>query len=186
MKDQMFKSLNARFNSVWITVLSTILFANSIYAQNARLGKDEMKKLSHWEGTWKGEGWQMDRSTRQRIQFSVEEKVESKLGGLALFVEGKGKSDKADFLGHHAIGLIYYNLDKSTYEMKSITQDGMTTLAKAYIDDSGNFIWGFDVPGGQVRFTITLTADTWEEKGAFSMDGNTWYPMMEMNLKKVK
>lgn len=185
MKRQKLKGI--RLNCIWVVVLFTVLLGQPALAQNGRVGKEQMKTLADkWVGEWEGEGWQMDQNTRQRIEFSVEEKVESKLGGLALLVEGKGKSDKSDFLGHHAIGIIYYNLDKKTYELKSITQDGLTTLAEAHIDESGDFIWGFDVPGGRVQFTITITENAWIEKGAFSMDGNTWYPTMEMSLKRVK
>lgn len=185
MKQKLFKTRQSTLICIWITVFLGVLLSNTALSQTGRVGKEQMKKLANWVGEWKGEGWQMDQATRQRIEFTVEEKVEFKLNGLALMVEGRGKSADADFLGHHAIGLIYYSLDKQSYEFKSITQDGNTSLSKAFFDEKGNFVWGFEVPAGKVQFTITLTEDTWVEKGAFSMDGNTWYPVMEMRLKKI-
>lgn len=185
MKQYIFKATQGKLASIWMTVLLSALLSHAAIAQNGRVSKTEMKRLSHWVGAWKGQGWQMDQATRQRINFTVEEIVESKLDGMVILVEGKGKSGESNFLGHHAIGMIYYNLDQKTYELKSITQEGNMTLAKARIADNGDFIWGFDVPGGKIQFTITLTEDTWVEKGAFSMDGSTWYPVMEMTLKKA-
>lgn len=179
------KTTVSRLSLVWIMALVGAFVSKSLAAQNARVDKTKMKALAHWVGEWEGEGWQMDQS-RQRIEFTVEEVVESKLDGTAIFVEGKGKSSTTDFLGHHAVGLIYYNLDAKTYEFKSITQEGMMTLAKAKIDESGDFIWGFEVPGGQVRFTLAISETTWNEKGHFSMDGQNWFPIMEMNLTKKK
>ena len=158
----------------------------SALGQDGRLGIEPMKKLSHWVGEWEGNGWQMQPSG-ERIEFSVRESVQSKLNGLVLMMEGKGMSDGSDELGHDAVGMIYHNLDNKRYEFHSTTIQGTTILAEAKFDEDGNFIWGFDIPQGKVQFTITLTEDTWVEKGAFSPDGGgTWYPTMEMNLKKIR
>jgi len=165
-----------------VYMLIGTMLTNSAQAQDGRLSKEHMNKLSHWVGSWKGEGWQMTES-RERIEFTVEETVESKIDGMALMVEGVGlgKNGKE---GHHAIGMIYYNLDNERYEFHSIIKEGMTTLATAKIDDTGNFVWGFEVPGGQIQYTITIDGDIWIEKGAFSMDGKQWWPIMEMTLNR--
>lgn len=162
-------------------IMGTVL-SNSAQAQDGRLSKEHMDQLSGWVGTWKGSGWQMTES-RQRIEFEVEEVVESKIGGLALMVEGKGIGSEGKE-GHHAMGMIYYNLDNKRYEFHSIIKEGMTTLATAKIDENGDFIWGFDVPGGQIQYTITIDGDSWVEKGSFSMDGTQWWPIMEMTLTR--
>lgn len=159
-------------------------FGQKAIAQNARISKDEMKKLSSWVGEWKGEGWQLDQQTRQKQTFSVDEKVESRLDGLALIVEGKGNHNGN--VGHHAMAMIYYNADKAHYDFHSIVSQGQTTMAKGEFNERGEFIWGFEVPQGQIRYTIKIEGDTWTESGAFSMDGNTWFPIMEMKLIRVK
>lgn len=175
-------------NSMWQLFLGMMivaaLFGQKANAQNARISKDEMKKLSNWVGEWKGEGWQMDQQTRERNTFSVVEKVESRLDGLALVVEGKGMS--GDKIGHHAMAMIYYNVDKAQYDFHSIVMQGQTTMAKGTFNEKGEFIWGFEVPQGEVKYTIKIEGDSWTESGAFSMDGNTWYPFMEMKLTRVK
>lgn len=158
------------------------VLSNSAQAQDGRLSKEHIDQLSEWVGTWKGSGWQMTES-RQRVEFEVEEVVESKIGGLALMVEGKSIEFQGKE-GHHAIGMIYYNLDNKRYEFHSFIKEGMTALATAKIDENGDFIWGFDVPGGQILYTITIDGDSWVEKGSFSMDGNQWWPFMEMTLSR--
>ena len=62
----------------------------------------------------------------------------------------------------------------------------MSQVGNIRLNDKGEFVWGFKVPQGEVRYVITIEGDTWTEKGAFSMDGSTWYPTMEMQLKRVK
>ena len=185
MNQILFKTTGMKAIAMVIIALHGILNNQSAMAQDGRLGKTQMEKLSHWVGEWEGSGWQMQPSG-QRIEFDVKESVQAKLNGLVLIVEGKGTSDNSNELGHDAMGMIYYNLDNKRYEFHSATMQGMTILAEAKIDDNGDFIWGFEIPQGKIQFTITLTEDTWVEKGVFSPDGNTWYPTMEMKLKKIK
>lgn len=171
-----------RLLCIWITLLCSLFIGRSLLAQQVTVAKSEMNRLSHWIGKWEGEGWQTDQSG-QRTTFKVEENVASKLDGLAIFVEGKGKNANGD-LGHNAVGLIYYNQEKKSFTFNSMTQEGMSSISELSVKPNGDFVWGFDVPGGKVQFTITVTKDTWIEKGAYG-DGNNWYPFMEMNLKRV-
>lgn len=49
------------------------------------------------------------------------------------------------------------------------------------------FIWGFEVEGGEVRYTSIVEGDSWHEVGEFSPDGGkTWLPTLEMTLKRVE
>lgn len=176
--------LNSMQHTFLGMMIVAALFGQKANAQNARISKDEMTKLSSWVGEWKGEGWQMDQQTREKMTFSVEEKVESKLDGMALLVEGKGMSGET--LGHHAMAMIYYNVDKAQYDFHSIVMQGQSTIAKGTFNEEGHFVWGFEVPQGEIKYTIKIEGNNWTESGAFSMDGNTWYPFMEMKLQKVK
>lgn len=185
MSQILIKTTVTKWAAIAIVLLQGILAGHSAMGQDGRLGLAQMQKLKHWVGEWEGTGWQMQPSGQQ-VEFNVSESVQSKLNGMILMVEGKGMSEGSDELGHDAMGMIYYNLDNKRYEFHSATMQGMTTLAEAKIDSDGNLIWGFEVPQGKVQFTITLTEDTWVEKGAFSPDGSTWYPTMEMQLKKVR
>lgn len=164
-------------------LLLTVLGGHNAFSQDVSKAKVAMKKLDQWIGNWEGEGWQMGESG-QRTQFKVEEKIASKLNGLALMVEGVG-SGKDGYVGHNAIGMIYYDMNKQIYQFNSVTQDGTSSFTELKINKDGAYVWGFDVPGGKVEFTIEVNEENWVEKGAYS-DGTNWYPFLEMNLKKVK
>lgn len=176
---------------VWKTIFIIIAVAygallhNSLHAQSGTTSKEKMAPLSGWAGKWKGEGWSMDES-RQRIAFTVEESIQWKLDGRVILAEGIGKNKSDDKVGFHAMGMFYYNNEKATYEIKSFLEDGSMTLATAVINDKGQFVWGFDLPGGRVQYTITLTENTWNEKGAFVMASGQEFPIMEMNLTRVQ
>lgn len=166
-----------------LACLLGVLCSSYAFAQDASSAKAEMEKLEKWVGNWEGEGWQMGES-RQRTQFKVEEKVASKLNGLALMVEGVG-SGKDGYVGHNAIGMIYYDINKRVFQFNSVTQEGTSSFTELKINKDGAYVWGFDVPGGKVEFTIEVDGENWVEKGAYS-DGTNWYPFLEMKLKKVK
>lgn len=171
--------------AIIVLVFFGTILANQVQAQNGTTNKKKMAPLTHWAGEWKGEGWSIDQS-RQRIEFTVTENIQVKLDGRTILAEGIGKNKGSGEEGFHALGVFYYNNERQTYEVKSWLDDGNMTLATAEINDKGQFIWGFDVPGGKVRYTITLTETTWNEKGEFVMESGQAFPIMEMNLNRVK
>ncbi len=168
---------------VFLCALALVFTTQISFAQDPSVAKSEMKKLSKWVGEWQGEGWEMSESG-QRNTFKVTELVTSKLNGLALNVEGKGTGNDG-YVGHNAMGMIYYDMNHGVFQFNTVTQGGNSSFTELKINDKGEFIWGFDVPGGKVEFTISVDGENWIEKGAFS-DGNNWYPFLEMKLKKVK
>lgn len=168
---------------VWVFLFIGLLIGKTTMAQSLRVDAKAMEKLAIWEGEWEGEGWQIDPSMK-RTTFTVTESVESKLNGLAIIVEGKGVGEDG-LVGHHAIGTIFYDLDREKYIFQSVTNEGYATTTEAYFNESGDFVWGFDIPNGQLRYTLTLTKDEWIEKGEYSADGEKWWPMMQMKLKRI-
>lgn len=181
---QLSKSKSIPF--IWITFLAALFIGQQLKAQNARLSKNEMSKLSSWVGEWEGEGWQIDQQTREKVPFKVKEQVISKLDGLALLVEGKGTNAEGNRVGHHAMAMVYFNADTKVYDFHSLVMQGQSTMAHGSFNEEGAFEWGFEVPQGRIRYVIQIEGDTWTEKGAFSMDGNTWFPIIEMKLARVK
>lgn len=169
---------------VWMFLFMGLLISKSTMAQSQRVNKEGMEELSNWVGTWEGEGWQMD-ETMQKKTFKVKEVVESKLDGMAISVEGKGVGPDGN-LGHHAIGLIFYDLDAKNYTFQSVTFEGYATRTEGSFNEDGQFVWGFKIPQAQLRYTITLEGDEWIERGEYSRDGEQWWPTMEMKLRRVK
>lgn len=72
--------------------------------------------------------------------------------------------------------------------MKSHIMDGNQTEAYFKVISENNFEWGFETPTkAKIKYTIVLNPQdkSWVEKGEYSPDGNTWYPFLDMNLKKI-
>ena len=178
------KTVKAIF--VFIVVLYGALLNHVAKAQEmSTTSVAAMEKLSTWVGKWKGEGWSIDQ-TQQKTEFTVEEHIQLKVGGNAILAEGIGRNKSDGKIGFESLGVLYFNNEKKQYEMKSLTADGNQASSSGKINEQGQFIWGFDVPGGSIRYTITLGTDAWYEKGEFVMASGQAFTILEMNLTKIK
>jgi hypothetical protein len=144
---------------------------------------EAMSRLSFMIGEWQGSGWfQMGNSPRE--SFQIQEKIEKKLDGLVYLVEGHGTTN--GITTHHALALISWDLENASYHFESHTYDGRSVDAQGTIQGS-TFIWGFPTPnGGRIRYKMAFeNGQKWHETGAYSPDGENWYPFMEMTLTKT-
>lgn len=157
------------------------------------LGLDEqreaMARLDGWVGEWRGTGWAVGRDGR-RHETAIREIVESKLGGLAILVQGLGTTPHPETgeeeVTHDALGVITYDPHGDRYLFRYYSAEGQSGETEL-VPVEGGWRWGFSAPGGgpEVRFTIELGETTWHERGEVSMDGGeTWFPMLEMSLEK--
>jgi len=165
--------------------LITVLLIVSVAAQAQELDKikSAMAKLAILEGQWQGTGWIQQGNSRS--EFSQTEDVQSKLDGTTLLIEGKGYEN--DMLKFNAMAIASFDPIADKYRFHSFLNDGRFTAAEGWFDDENVFHWQFAVPSrGTVRYTIVLTEESWQEKGAFNpVNTEQWYPFMEMNLTKI-
>lgn len=151
--------------------------------------REAMARLDDWVGEWQGTGWAMGRAGR-RQQTAIRETVESKLGGLAILVQGLGTTPHPETgeetVTHDALGVVTYDPHGDRYLFRYYSAEGRSGETEL-VPVEGGWRWGFTAPGGgpEVRFTIELGATTWRERGEVSMDGGeSWFPMLEMSLQK--
>lgn len=146
---------------------------------------EAMKKLHFLLGEWRGDGWAMVGQKREGAKQT--ETVQSKVGGVALLVEGLGRSAADNnLIVHNALAVISYDVQKKSYRVSTYQSSGVTVEAEATVADNA-LEWGFKTERGTVRFAIKLNEKgEWHEVGDFSPDGKTWYKFMEMTLQKVK
>ena len=155
--------------------------------------KEKMKPFSTWAGRWQGEG-SMQMGPGEPKKSSVDEKIEAKLEGTIMVMEGVGKSvdpaTKKEVVVHHAFGVLWYDYVTAQYKLRSFLKDGKSTEAWFNVTGENTYQWGFDIPnGGKTRYSIILDPNqkTWNEIGEYSRDGgNTWMKFFEMNLKKIE
>lgn len=144
---------------------------------------DEMRKLDWWIGEWSGPASiQMGPGQPQQVQQT--EKIQSKLGGRALLVEGLGR--QGDEVVHQALGVVSYNERTKKYEFDAWTAREGHTDAWFEVGEKDSATWGFDTPSGaKIRYTLRRTeAGAWHEVGELSRDGKEWRKFFEMTLTK--
>lgn len=151
--------------------------------------------LAKFIGRWEGESSMAmpggPGSAPQPQIAKVVETAQWKLGGTAVLVEGRGAmNDPAtgeERVVHDALGLMRFDPKSRSLRFLAFKANEPTVDAELQTLDNGDLRWAMEpAPGRHVRFTITLTDDTWKEIGEFSPDGGqTWRQFLTMNLKRV-
>lgn len=182
-----------------ITLLSTFLLAlccgriaaqaPAAQAAATAVANEKIAMLAPWIGHWKGESLtRMGPGEPKRS--TVDERIESRLEGAVLLIEGIGKTTdaatKQESITHHAMAILSYNTEKQQYEFRSYLNNGRSTDAWFTVLSPTQYQWGFDTPRGKTRYTITIDPDkkTWVETGEFSADEKTWSKYIDMKLTK--
>ena len=150
-----------------------------------------MKKLDFLVGTWKGKGWIILPSGRE--PFTVTEKMERKLDGQIVVVDGLGKSKDEktgkERIVHQAYGIFSYDAGADKIKFRWYKAVGGEENETTIEVSENKFIWGFDIPenGVKVKFTeIINEKGNWLEIGEVTRDGGkTWFKFFEMELSKV-
>ena len=168
-------------------VFVIVLAASQLLAQDVDVNHESLKKLNYLAGRWKGEATIQQRGGAPK-KVLQEEQIEWKLDSLVLTIEGTGTDPVTQKVTFHAFAIINYNQQTKQLAMKSFTMEGRQTDAYFNVVADNEFIWGFDVPSGKIKYTIKLSTvvKSWDEIGEFSSDGTQWYPFFEMNLIKTE
>lgn len=141
------------------------------------ISKHEISKLDFLVGKWKGEGWIMGRDG-QKYSFQQTENIQFKIDGVAILIEGLGKSN--GLITHNALAIISYNKKDSIYNLQSYTSTGRGGNFDAELKD-GKFYW---YPNENMRYVIWLNdKGQWYETGEFKRD-DEWNQFLEMTLNK--
>ena len=170
-----------------LTVVTGLCAVQSLGAQRPGAGEAADSAMAHlaWlAGEWEGEG--ESRSPQGRSVATVRESVESRLNGRVLVIEGIGREPSADGTGrvvHHAFGVLTYDPERGQYAFRALRDGGVIDAETSLAD--GVFTWGFQIPGGRIRFHIRQVNGEWHETGEYSADGTTWRKMLEMKLRRV-
>jgi len=144
-----------------------------------------IQRLDFMVGHWKGEAWMLRGA--ERVQTTMTETIERKLGGVVLLVEGTGaipgEGTAPGRVVHNALAVVSFDAQSGGYVMRSYVASGLWgDFALTPIE--GGVSWSREVPGGRVRNTAKIGNGEWHEVGEFSRDGTTWTQIMEMKLRR--
>lgn len=121
------------------------------------------------------------------MAFTSHERVEEKLGGSVLLIEGRHESDVPGAgeprTVHHALAMLGYDAAAGHYTFQAQTVDQGGGTYEGRLTDEG-FVWGMETPQERIRYTITNADDEWLEVGDFSRDGENWQQFFEMRLHR--
>jgi hypothetical protein len=148
---------------------------------------EEMSKLNFLVGEWEGKGT-MSFGPNHKEEAIVVEKVQSRLGGAVLLIEGLGKSTGPEQRTvHNAMAVISYDTDAKEFRMRAWRMDGRYVDPTLQVQENG-FIWSFEVPqAGMMRYTMKINEKgQWHEIGEMSRDGGkNWMKFFEMTLDRT-
>lgn len=146
--------------------------------------RPEMAKLAWLAGNWAGEGW-IIMGAQGRQEFTQTEKIEHKLGGLVVVIEGRGTSKADGSVVHDALAFVSYDDRAKTFRWRAFTADGRQTDTVATVG-TNTLAWELEIPQvGRMRYTLALTEKgEWFEIGEMTRDGQTWRKFFEMTLRR--
>ncbi len=156
-----------------------------------KLRKSELRKVDFLVGTWKGKGWiMMGRDGRKN--FTITEKVQPKLNGEIVVVDGLGKSKDektgVERIIHQAYGVFYFDSKTKKLKFRFYKADGAEGETTPIFFEN-KMVWQLDVPeyGVTTKFTEYINEKgNWLETGEVTRDGGkTWFKFFEMELSKV-
>lgn len=159
-------------------------------AQPPVMAPDEQKlamgKLEAMIGNWVGSGWL--ETGDGRSSFHGGERVQSKLEGLALVVEGtflaKDARTGQDVPAHATLGVISFDPVSKSYRFKTWLATGSTGERELKLTTNG-WQWEIARPNGTIRYTTAFVAGEWLEVGERSVDGRSWQKFFEMRLRRA-
>lgn len=140
-----------------------------------------LDRLSYWEGSWKGRGWT---STENGVmKYDQYERIERKLSGELLVVEGKGttRNKPAEVL-FRAFATLRYDTETDTYLWRAMSAGSEVEVPFEVTDDG----WAWELPLGgpaKMRYESSFRGSRWHETGEFTPDGgSTWVPSLDMTV----
>lgn len=158
--------------SLFITIISAAQ-ANTADTAAQRL----MKPLHFITGEWEGKGWMM-MADGKKHEFDQTEKVQLKLEGTALLIEGKGKAGGTVI--HDAMAVVIYDRQKQHYSFRSYLSSGRSGEYNAEM--IGDALYWY--PNSNMRYIIRLNEKgQWHEIGEMNRN-NEWFRFFEMTLDK--
>lgn len=163
-------------------VIMALLVPGEPAEKKADPAMDAMKALPSLAGRWEGGGW-MKRGKDETFRFVGEERVEQRLDGRLLLVEGRHFAADKSRVVHHAFAVISWDEASKGYRFRSYLADGKQGDFAARMEGDA-LIWEMPTPSGMIRYTITVGDGKWKEVGHMQR-GDQWYQFFEMNLDKV-
>lgn len=141
---------------------------------------EAMAKLKAMDGAWRGPAVTETAQGQRKVMQT--ERIGPMLGGTIKVIEGRGFVDRRN-VGFNAFGVISYDPFRKVYELRSYAQ-GYSGTFPLEVTPTG-YVWNTPAAGGRVRYTATITGESWNEVGDLIAEGQPPRRIFEMNLKRI-
>jgi hypothetical protein len=143
---------------------------------------EKMRFFDKAVGEWEGNAIAL--TPEGKITLNQHEKVEFKLNGTILTVEGTGRNELGE-ITFNAFGILFFDTKENAFKIKAFRDNGQVTLADIEILAPGHFIWSFSPnPSTHIRYSTKFNDTEWHETGEYSGDNKNWIPIFSMSLTK--
>ena len=169
--------------SIGLIALAAPAAAQSIYDPAVRLAaqREAMVRLSFLDGVWRGSAWAVTPQGRHEIVQT--ERIGGFLGNSLKVIEGRGYNPDGS-VGFNAFGVIAFDPESRTYNMTSWAMGYVGTFPLRMTDNG--YVWERpDRPGVTIRYTATITGDSFREVGEQIAGGAAPVRVFEMELRRV-
>lgn len=143
--------------------------------------KEVIKPLAWMDGIWRGDAW-IILPSGERVEMTQTERIGPLLGGAVKVVEGRSYDSDGKTV-FNALGVFAYDAQKQKMMFHSYAQ-GRIGDFEVDIRDNG-YAWTIPAGGTEIRYTATITNDTWHEQGESVSAGRTPFKFFEMNLRRI-
>lgn len=142
--------------------------------------KKAMQKLAFLAGRWSGPV-SVKEGPGPELHMTQTEKVEFKLDGLALLVEGRS-TDAAGKVEFEALATIAWDDTTNGYRIRAYNAGHYVDAPLTVVKDG--FSWGFEAGPAHIENVMHLTGnEEWQESTNVTMSGRPPFHTVEMRLK---
>lgn len=162
--------------------LSLIATVHAAEAPTSDAGRQAIARLPPLVGVWEGEGW-MRSGPGEPQHFVGEERVETRLEGHALLIEGKHFTSDRSRIVHNALAIVSFDESAGDYHFRTQVTGREPADFRGHLEGDA-FVWEMPNPRGKIRYIIRVVDDQWIEKGEME-SANGWQQFFEMKLKRA-
>ena len=143
-----------------------------------------MQRLSFLIGSWSGEA-HVQRGPGAPTTLIQTERVEYKLDGLVLVIEGTGKAQTEQLPSLQALGVISYDDATGAYHIRAWNDGRFLESDVQLLEDGKSLRWGFGV--GDIRSSSLLQIDhegQWTEKAELIIGTQPPRKLMDLTVRR--
>jgi len=149
---------------------------------DTELQRATMKKLSFLVGEWSGEG-RILRGADEPLELVQTEKVEYKLDGLVLMIEGIGRNKADGKVALQALGVVSYDDEAGTYHMRAYN-DGRCLETELKLADNGEgLMWSFALGEIKTSSVLRIEKGQWTELTEIAIGSQPPRKFMELRVR---